>query len=163
LLHHTACEGAVGNGVAGDGAVGNGVAGNRAAEGFAADGVAAGEIDREGFHAFYLYFCHREGCCRKGQVKKRPDGAKEPKKREVYKPSPKVGCTSRLIVHDMKDDQSDPEYPTKGGRKQLRITYYYKHTGHILGDVKEFQHLQVTESTRQEFEIWSVLVSALEK
>ena len=45
----------------------------------------------------------------------------------------------------MRDDRGDPEFATKGGRKQLRVIYYYKHTGHVLGDAKDFEHLRVTE------------------
>ncbi|KAF9898022.1 hypothetical protein BX616_004596, partial [Lobosporangium transversale] len=74
--------------------------------------------------------------------------SREKKKRRVLKPSQKAGCTAKLIVHNMKDDSEDPEYATKGGRKQLRITYYFRHTGHTLGDVNDFQYLTMTESTK---------------
>lgn len=110
-------------------------------------GRTQGSVSKE-INSFQLYFCHREGCPRKGQTKKHEDECTEIKKRRVYKPSPKVGCVARLIVHDMKDDRGDPDYANKGGRKQLRVIYFYKHTGHILGDVNDFQHLQITEGTR---------------
>ncbi|KAF9079368.1 hypothetical protein BGX27_006522, partial [Mortierella sp. AM989] len=42
----------------------------------------------------------------------------------------------------------DPELVNKGGRKQLRVMYYYKHTNHVLGNAKDFQHLRMTESTK---------------
>ncbi|KAF9903873.1 hypothetical protein BX616_001500, partial [Lobosporangium transversale] len=64
------------------------------------------------------------------------------------KPSMKVGCTAKLIVHNMKDDSEDPKYAIKNGRKQLRVMYFYKHTGHVLGNVDDFQYLTMTESTR---------------
>lgn len=59
------------------------------------------------------------------------------KKRENLKPSPKVGCRAKLVVHKMKDDLVT-------GESRLRVTYYYRHGGHVLGDTSEFQHLKPT-------------------
>ncbi|ORY90954.1 hypothetical protein BCR41DRAFT_18628 [Lobosporangium transversale] len=66
---------------------------------------------------------------------------RQKKRRRVFKKSQKVGCRAKLLVHNMKDDSGDPELAMKEGKKQLRITYYYKHTGHVLGDPNDFQYL----------------------
>ncbi|KAF9189780.1 hypothetical protein BGZ49_003774, partial [Haplosporangium sp. Z 27] len=75
--------------------------------------------------SFHLYFCHRSGCPRNDKKKKENDGQE-------------VG----------QDDRGNPEYAVKGGRKQLRVTYYFRRTGHVLGDPDDFRHLKVIEDTR---------------
>ncbi|KAG0275011.1 hypothetical protein BGZ97_010405, partial [Linnemannia gamsii] len=56
-------------------------------------------------------------------------------------PTCKAGCKAKLIVHKLRDD-----FLT--GQHRLRITYYYRHTGHVLGDVNDFQHLRMTDDVR---------------
>ncbi|KAG0006298.1 hypothetical protein BGZ79_003763 [Entomortierella chlamydospora] len=117
--------------------------------------------DKSKLNSFQLYFCHCAGHPRRKKVKnqdqslelqpvERPAGelGERPAKKTwmVLKPSKKVGCKARLIVHDVKSDKD--EYASKGNRSQLRVVYFYKHTGHVLGSAEDFQHLKVTEGTK---------------
>ncbi|KAF9915717.1 hypothetical protein BX616_005553 [Lobosporangium transversale] len=134
------------------------------------DGSESSELDervfakpdgRSKYFYFQTYECHRNHDSR-GQnraqtalqdvpqdIPQEPEQEQRQKKRRrVFKKSQKVGCTAKLIVHNMKDDSGDPELAMKGGKKQLRITYYYRHTGHVLGDPNDFQYLTMSESTK---------------
>ncbi|KAF9079018.1 hypothetical protein BGX23_005361, partial [Mortierella sp. AD031] len=79
------------------------------------------------------------------QSTKEPGNPDEPPKvkrsRTVYKPSCKAGCRAKMVVHKMMEDHLI-------NRARLRVTYYYRHTGHSLGDVDDFQHLRMTDDIR---------------
>ncbi|KAF9399454.1 hypothetical protein BGZ76_007913, partial [Entomortierella beljakovae] len=99
---------------------------------------------RSQFHSVRLYKCYRAGetDTRKKPRRQYESGEPKPiKTRKKYKSPLKVGCQAKLIVHEMKDDVG-------GESRQFRVTYYYKHTGHVLGHTNDFQHIKMTDSTR---------------
>ncbi|KAF9080279.1 hypothetical protein BGX23_002374 [Mortierella sp. AD031] len=97
------------------------------------------------------FLCHREGQPRESKVSANMQSTEEPGNRDeppkvkrsctVYKPSCKAGCRAKMVVHKAMEDHLI-------NRKRLRVTYYYRHTGHSLGDVDDFQHLRMTDDVR---------------
>ncbi|KAK3838210.1 MAG: hypothetical protein J3R72DRAFT_476581 [Linnemannia gamsii] len=96
------------------------------------------------------FLCHREGQPRvsKASTNKSAEELGNPEQpikvkrpRTVYKPSCKTGCRAKLVVHKMMEDHLI-------ARNRLRVSYYYRHTGHSLGDIHDFQHLRMTDDTR---------------
>lgn len=82
------------------------------------------------------------------------------KRRRIFKKGHRVGCEAKIIVYDMKE--ADDDGPVNRGcadggngqvisvarRKRFKIAYFYRHTGHTLGDTADFQHLRISDDMR---------------
>ncbi|KAG0241899.1 hypothetical protein BG011_003424, partial [Mortierella polycephala] len=54
----------------------------------------------------------------------------------------------------------DPAYEAKRHQELVRLTYYYKHQGHILGNGDDFQYLRI--SSRMKNKIWDLIDAGLD-
>ncbi|KAG9063737.1 hypothetical protein KI688_003849 [Linnemannia hyalina] len=91
------------------------------------------------------WYCH---CAGKPEIKKKAEGKK---RRQVFKSSRHMGCLARVYVHKFKDDHPPaPGYPVINSSKRVRLTYYGRHTGHVLGELEGFQHLRISKPLREE-------------
>ncbi|KAF9147237.1 hypothetical protein BGX20_006713, partial [Mortierella sp. AD010] len=72
------------------------------------------------------------------------------RKKRNAKGSMKVGCMAKLLVYEPKDMKKyDPEYIQVGGREQLRVVCFYKHTGHTLGNFSELRYMRLTDAMKR--------------
>ncbi|KAF9079097.1 hypothetical protein BGX23_005079, partial [Mortierella sp. AD031] len=91
------------------------------------------------------WYCH---CAGKPEIKKKAEGTK---RRQVFKSSKHMGCLARVYVHKFRDGHPPAlGYPLVNASKRVRLTYYGRHTGHVLGDLEGFQHLRISKSVREE-------------
>lgn len=82
--------------------------------------------------------CH---CAGKPEAKTKKQGL-ENSRPLVFKDSKHAGCMARLYVHKFKGGHPPAEgYSAAGATQRVRITYYGRHTEHILGDKSEFEKL----------------------
>ncbi|KAG0313523.1 hypothetical protein BG000_005860, partial [Podila horticola] len=90
------------------------------------------------------WYCH---CAGKREIKKKAEGKKH---HQVFKSSKHMGCRARVYVHKFKDGHpAAPGYPPVNLSKRVRLTYYGRHTGHVLGDIEGFQHLHISKQVRE--------------
>ncbi|KAH7046267.1 hypothetical protein BKA57DRAFT_494054 [Linnemannia elongata] len=84
------------------------------------------------------WYCH---CAGKPEIKKKTE---DRKRRQVFKSSKHMVCLARVYVHKFKDGHPPaPGYPPANASKRVRLIYYGRHTGHVLGDLEGFQHLRI--------------------
>jgi hypothetical protein len=93
--------------------------------------------------------CH---CAGKPEIKPKKQDLKKPRPL-VLKDSKHAGCMARLYAHKFKDGHPPAEgYSAAGATQRVRITYYGRHTEHILGDKSEFEKLSISTSLRKTIE-----------
>ncbi|KAF9176592.1 hypothetical protein BGZ50_000272, partial [Haplosporangium sp. Z 11] len=81
--------------------------------------------------------------------------------KELIRHSQKVGCRAKLYVHKLKAGSDvEPAYEAKRRQKLVRLTHYYKHQGHVLGDGNDFQYLRI--SSRMNNKIWDLTDAGLD-
>ncbi|KAF9115933.1 hypothetical protein BGX30_006120 [Mortierella sp. GBA39] len=90
------------------------------------------------------WYCH---CAGKPEIKKK---AEDKKHRQVFKSSKHMGCLARVYIHKFKDGYPPASgYPPTNASKRVRLTYYGRHTGHVLGELEGFQHLRISQPVRE--------------
>ncbi|KAG0366098.1 hypothetical protein BGZ54_005815 [Gamsiella multidivaricata] len=98
------------------------------------------------------WICHRCG---------KPENKPRKTARQVIRQSQKVGCQAKLYVHKlMTGTVIDPAYETKRHQELVRLTYYFKHEGHVLGDGNDFKYLRI--SSRMKNKIWDLIDAGLD-
>ncbi|KAG0371733.1 hypothetical protein BGX24_001263, partial [Mortierella sp. AD032] len=89
------------------------------------------------------WYCH---CAGKPEIKKKAEGIK---RRQVFKTSKHMGCLARVYIHKFKEGHPPaPGYAPANASKRVRLTYYGRHTGHVLGELEGFQHLRISQPVR---------------
>ncbi|KAF9532718.1 hypothetical protein EC957_002377, partial [Mortierella hygrophila] len=90
------------------------------------------------------WYCH---CAGKPEIKKK---AEDKKRCQVFKSSKHMGCLARVYIHKFKDGYPPASgYPPTNASKRVRLTYYGRHTGHVLGELEGFQHLRISQPVRE--------------
>ncbi|KAG0247573.1 hypothetical protein BG011_001272, partial [Mortierella polycephala] len=96
--------------------------------------------------------CHRCG---------KPENKPRKTAKELIRHSQKIGCRAKVYVHKLKAGSDvDLAYETKWRQGLVRLTYYHKHQGHVLGDGDDFQYLRI--NSKMENKIWDLVDAGLD-